>query len=128
MPYFTPDRLAIVGIPADDLPAALHFYLDIIGLPLLPHHDERPAFDLGHDTYLVLVKSQHPLVFAPEEPIFPALTFEVKDLDQAVDHLEAHGVKLLSGIKTSSQTRWILFHDPAGNLVEFAQFGTPPQP
>ena len=128
MPHFKPDRLAIVGIPADDLFTVLHFYLDIIGLPLLPHHDERPAFDLGNGTYLVLVKSQHSLAFAPGEPPFPALTFAVKDLDQAVDHLEAHGVELLSGIKTGSQARWILFHDPAGNLIEFAQFDTSFQP
>jgi catechol-2,3-dioxygenase len=128
MTHFKPDRLAIVGIPAGDLSAALHFYLDIIGLPLLPHHHERPAFDLGNDTYLVLVKGQQPPASAPGEPPFPALAFAIKDLDQAVDHLQAHGVELHSGIKTASRARWILFHDPAGNLIEFAQFDTPFQP
>ena len=124
MPHFRPDRLAIVGIPAEDVPAALHFYQDIIGLTLLPHHHERPAFDLGNDTYLVIVKSQHGLVPAADEPTFPMLTFATKDLDQAVDHLEAHGVELLSGIETGTEVRWILFYDPAGNLIEIAQFDT----
>ena len=125
MPHFTPDRLAIVGIPAEDVPTAVHFYLDVIGLPLLPHHHERPAFDLGKDTYLVIVKSQHTFTPAADEPPFPLLTFAVKDLDQAAEHLQAHDVELLSGIQTGARARWILFNDPAGNLIEIAQFDTP---
>ena len=125
MPHFKPDRLAIVGIPAEDVPAAVHFYLDVIGLPLLPHHHERPAFDLGNDTYLVIVKSQHMFAPSADETPFPLLTFSVTDLGRAVTQLQAHDVELLSGIQTGTRARWILFHDPAGNLIEIAQFDTP---
>ncbi len=58
MSPFTPDRLAVVSLPAGDVPALAHFYRDVVGLPLLAHHGHLPAFDLGHGCHLVIVEGQ----------------------------------------------------------------------
>jgi hypothetical protein len=46
----------------------------------------------------------------------------VDDLEAAVDQLRAHQVDLPWGIETDANSRWVMFHDPAGNLIELAQF------
>jgi len=34
-----------------------------------------------------------------------------------------HQVELSWGIEQDASTRWVMFHDPAGNLLELVQFG-----
>jgi len=123
--HFQAGRLVIVSLRAEDVPTAVHFYRDVIGLRLLPHHDHRPAFDLGNGTYLAIVRGQP----APEqeagESAFPVVTFAVEDLDEAVAHLQAHDVELPWGVVQRGRQRWVLFRDPAGNLVEFVQSDGP---
>jgi hypothetical protein len=69
----------------------------------------------------VIIEGEPPFVQEPEGAPFPLVAFAVKDLDQAVEHLRAHGVELPWGIESSTQERWVKFFDPAGNLIEFAQ-------
>ena len=120
-----PTRLAVVALWAEDIPTTAHFYRDVIGLDLMPHHGHRPAFDLGHGTHLVILRGQPIAAKDPELPLFPLVAFAIEDLDRAVDYLEAHGVELLSGIQTGQGARWVVFRDPAGNLIELAQFDGP---
>ena len=35
-------HLAVISLWAEDVPAAAHFYRDVIGLKLLPHHAGDP--------------------------------------------------------------------------------------
>jgi predicted enzyme related to lactoylglutathione lyase len=44
--------------------------------------------------------------------------FKVQDLDAAVERLVAHNIELPWGIEGSGSSRWVMFHDPAGNLIE----------
>ena len=47
-------RIAVVSLWAEDVPAGVHFYRDVLGLPLLAHHrGDHPHFDLG-GTYLTI--------------------------------------------------------------------------
>jgi glyoxylase I family protein len=121
MPPFKPKRVAVIGLWAEDVPTAVHFYRDVIGLPLLSHHGERLHFDIG-GTYLVILKGQPVSVPDPELPRFPLIAFAVDDLDAAVEHLQAHGVELPWGVEEGADSRWVIFHDPAKNLVELVQF------
>lgn len=122
MSALKPERLAVISLRAGNVPQSVHFYRDVLGLDLLPHHDHRPAFDLGGGTYLVILKGQ-PVPPQDAEPArFPLLAFAVRDLDAAVEHLGAHGVELPWGIESREGTRWVMFYDPAGNLIELAQF------
>ncbi len=98
------------------------FYRDVIGLRLLPHHDHRPAFELGNGCFLVIIQGKPAQPTESSDSPFPVIAFAVNDLDLAAKHLEKNGVNTPWGIETSSGERWIKFYDPAGNLIELAQF------
>jgi catechol 2,3-dioxygenase-like lactoylglutathione lyase family enzyme len=125
MSPFSPDRLAVVSLPAGDVLALIHFYRDVVGLPLLAHHGQMPAFDLGHGCHLVIVEGQPALAMGPGGSRFPALAFAVQDLATAIEHLESHDVEFPWGVEASATARWVKFYDPAGNLIELAQFEAP---
>ena len=118
----TDTHIAVVSLWAEDVPAAAHFYRVAIGLPLLAHHGhERPHFDLG-GAYLVILKGR-PQPAQDSVPLrFPLFALAVPDLDSAIDRLRAHAVELPWGIEEGTDSRWVLFHDPAGNLIELVQF------
>ncbi|MGD2039499.1 MAG: VOC family protein [Anaerolineae bacterium] len=126
MSPFRPEQLAIVSLWAEDLPTTVHFYRHVVGLPLLPHHDHPPAFDLGSGQYLAIVEGQPAFAQEPARSRFPVLAFSVRDLDEAVQHLQNHNIELVAGIETGASQRWIRFYDPAGNLIELVQFDRTP--
>jgi predicted enzyme related to lactoylglutathione lyase len=113
-------HIFVVTLYAEDLIASTHFYRDVIGLSLVPHHGERPHFDLG-GIYLALVKVT-PLrsEIQPAER-FPIIAFAVDDLDTAIRRLQMHPVELPWGIEQDTGSRWVMFNDPAGNLIELVQ-------
>jgi catechol 2,3-dioxygenase-like lactoylglutathione lyase family enzyme len=126
MSPFKPERLAVVSLWAEDVPATVHFYRHIIGLPLLPHHAHPPAFELGPGEYLAIVEGQPAFAREPGGSRFPVLAFAVRDLDEAVEHLLRHDIEPVQGTETGPPERWIRIYDPAGNLIELAQFDRAP--
>ncbi len=115
-------RIAVVSLWAEDVPAAARFYRDVIGLRLLAHHShERPHFELG-GAYLVILKGRLQSDLNPLPPRFPLIALAVPDLDSSVDRLRVNGVELPWGIEEGTDSRWVIFHDPAGNLIELIQF------
>jgi catechol-2,3-dioxygenase len=117
-----PERIAVISLWAEDVATTAHFYKDVIGLNLLPHHHgEHPHFKLG-DTFLIILKGKpHPATDTNVER-FPLIAFALDDLDQAVEHLQTHNVELPWGIEQDNATRWVMFYDPAGNLIELVEF------
>ena len=93
----------------------------MIGLNLIPHHGERPHIDLG-GTYLTILRGlPHPA----EDSVparFPVVAFRVPPLEQAIARLEAAGAPLPWGIEDEAGSRWVMFHDQAGYLVELVEF------
>ena len=126
MKPFQPGRVVVVSVKIPDLASGVHFYRDVVGLRLIPDHGHRATFDLGDGMHLVLVESQPSPPPDTGPARFPSLAFFVQDLGKAIAHLEAHGVDLRWGIEESSQAQWVMFRDPAGNLIEFAQLSQPP--
>jgi len=113
--------VAVVSLWAEDVPAAVHFYQDILGLRLLLHDHERPHFDVG-GCYLTILKGR-PVPAQDAVPArFPLIALAVDDLDAAEQNLRLHGVELPWGIEADVNSRWVMFHDTAGNLVELVQF------
>jgi catechol-2,3-dioxygenase len=111
-------QLSVVTLWAQDVKQTAHFYKDIIGLELVPHHGPGPTFRLGN-THLVILEGSP----GPEQAHrFPYVAFGAGDLDQAIDRLKSHQVELPWGIENSIESRWIMLHDPAGNLIELAEF------
>ena len=108
----------VICLWADDVQKTAHFYKDVLGLELLPnHHAGRPHFKVG-GVYLTILKGKpHPAEDA-DPSRFPLFAFRVNDLDEAVGRLQAHGVDLPWGVEEGGGSRWVMFHDPAGNLIE----------
>ena len=116
-------KLYVISLWAKDVAVTAHFYRDVIGLRLLPqevsYHDW-PHFDLG-GAYLTILEGQP---IPPSDPVpvrFPMIAFVVDDLDAAVDRLHAHHVELPWGVEQDTESRWVMFRDPAGNLIELAR-------
>lgn len=114
-------RLVVVSLKAGDIPTSVHFYRDVIGLRLLPHHGARPHFDLGGQ-YLALVASKPGSVEEAYQERFPLVAFAVEDLEAALERVRAHQVQLPWGIEEDDHSRWAMFHDPAGNLIELVDY------
>jgi catechol 2,3-dioxygenase-like lactoylglutathione lyase family enzyme len=113
-----PKRVAVVSLRAENVAETAHFYRDVLGLPVIGHHGGRPHFQIG-ETILVILPGAPDL---PGGERFPRLAFAVDDLDGAVKNLQAYAIALPWGIEANPQSRWVMFSDPAGNLIELVQF------
>ena len=115
------EKIAVLTLWAEDVLAAVHFYRDVLGLKLLPHHGDRPHFDVD-GTYLVILKGQLPPAKNAEPPSFPLFAISVDDLNAMIARLEHHQISLFHRIESNESSRWVMFHDPAGNLIELVEF------
>ncbi|MEX1247980.1 MAG: VOC family protein [Anaerolineales bacterium] len=113
-------RLFVVTLWAQDVAAAAHFYRDVLGLSMLPHHGARPHFKLG-ETLITILQCETPISQEGQSTRFPAIAFEVENLDAIAEELKTHHVELPWGIEEDSDSRWAMFRDPAGNLLEIAE-------
>ena len=111
------EDVAVISIWAEDIAETADFYRDVLGLELLHHHAGRPHFKVG-GAYLTILNGKPQPAVESEPSRFPLFAFRVKDLDQAVARLEAHGVSLPWGVEGQGESRWVMFHDPGGNLIE----------
>ena len=110
----------VVSLNVHNMPLAAHFYRDVIGLPVLLHHGDRPHFDLG-GSYLVLLPGKTSEGEGDAKEQFPKVAFRVADLDRYIDRLQAHFVELPWGIESNETSRWVKFYDPASNLIELVE-------
>jgi catechol 2,3-dioxygenase-like lactoylglutathione lyase family enzyme len=109
----------VVSLWAPDEWEAAHFYRDVVGLKLIPHQG-RPYFDLG-GTYLTILRgSPRPALDAVPDR-FPLVAFTVRSLEGAIERLRSSGVEMPWGIEGAGTTRYVMFRDPAGNIVELAE-------
>jgi catechol 2,3-dioxygenase-like lactoylglutathione lyase family enzyme len=113
--------VAVVSLWAEDAPATAHFYRDVIGLPLSPHHaGERIHFDLNG--CILAIVAGGPALPPDPEPRFPVIAFSIPDLDVAVGRLRRHNVDLPWGVESNPAGRWVMLRDPAGNLIELVEW------
>jgi catechol 2,3-dioxygenase-like lactoylglutathione lyase family enzyme len=115
-------KVTVISLWAKDVPATAHFYRDVIGLRLLSHHNDRPHFDIN-GTYLTILKGTPIPAQSSEPEQFPLLAFAVDDLDKAIENLRNHDIQLPWDVEQDGNSRWIIFRDPAGNLIELVQYG-----
>ena len=112
------DSFAVISLWAEDVATTVHFYVEVLGLELLPHHQARfPHLKVG-GTFLTILKGKPQPPVNPDPDRFPLVAFRVRDLDLAVARLQDHGVDLPWGVEGQRESRWVMFYDPAGNLIE----------
>ncbi len=114
-------KLKVVALWAEDVAETMRFYHEVVGLKLLPHHGEQPHFDLG-GTFLTILKGRPRPAEDPVPPRFPIFALSVTNLQEAIERLEAHDIEMPWGIEERGNSRWVMVHDPAGNLIEFVEF------
>jgi len=113
--------LAVVSIWVEDVRAAEEFYRDVLGLHLLAQHGGRPHFLVG-ETYLVILRGTPLAAKIATAERFPLLALGVDDLDAALERLHAHQVSTPWGVEGDGHSRWVMFYDSGGNLIELVQF------
>ena len=114
-------KFAVIALWAEDVSAAADFYREVLGLNPLLHHGERPHFEVD-GIYLTILKGT-PLAARNSVPSrYPLFALSVEDLDDMINRLKDHHVDMPWGVDGDGASRWVMFHDPAGNLIELVQF------
>ncbi|MCA1923049.1 VOC family protein [Buttiauxella noackiae] len=119
-----------IAIIASDYPTSKHFYCDILGFTLQAeaYREERDSWkgDLALNGQYVIELFSFP--FPPARPSRPEacglrhLAFSVDDIDNAIVHLEEHGVKCEPvRIDPFTDKRFTFFNDPDGLPLELYQ-------
>ena len=115
-------KFAVISVWAEDVAACADFYRGVLGLSMLPHHEERPHFRVD-GIYFLILKGRASAAQEAVPERFPLFALAVDDLDEMVRRLKSHGVQLPWGIEQNRGERWVMFRDPGGNLIEVVQFG-----
>ena len=115
------NRIAVVGVPAQDVVRAVHFYRNVLGLRLSPHQAGPPHLRVG-DTFLAVFQRD----MAAVGSLTPLVAFDVNDLDAEMAMLKERGVVFDGGVRHDGAVRWAMFHDSEGNLLELVQFAGGP--
>ena len=120
-------RIHHAAIICSDYEASKHFYTETLGLEVVSevYRRERGSYKLDlrlpDGTQIELFSFPDP----PKRPSYPEacglrhLAFEVADIDEAVGHLEGHGVTV-EPVRTDEHTgkRFTFFADPDGLPLE----------
>ena len=112
---------AFSGFAVPDIEQAKQFYGDKLGLEVTEEHGMLTLhLNDGERPTLIYPKPDH------EPAVFTILNFEVEDVDQAVDALNAQGVEMeqyegfdqdAKGIARGQGPDIAWFKDPAGNVL-----------
>ncbi len=120
-------KLLHTRMRVSDMETTIAFYRDVLGLDVL----ERKVSPRGSHLAFLSVPNSEELI---ELCSFPAsgpvrvqedlvhLAFEVEDMDQVIEHLQAKNVPITDGpTRTSSESRFIFIDAPDGYEVELIE-------
>ena len=120
-------RLHHVAIIASDYPRSEHFYTEVLGLPVIAevYREARDSWKLdlrlADDMQIELFSfpAPPPRVSRPEACGLRHLALRVADIEEAVRHLQQHGVEV-EAIRVDEYTgkRFTFFADPDGLPLE----------
>ena len=115
-------KVAVVTLWAEDVEKTAQFYRGIFGIP-----GDRPGsggvvhLDVG-GIYFTIMKGTPGKATNSIIPRFPIVAFSVENLEKFVQALKDNNVSLPWGVERSPAARWVMFDDPAGNLIELVEF------
>jgi catechol 2,3-dioxygenase-like lactoylglutathione lyase family enzyme len=130
-------RLLETALYCDDLPRALGFYRDLLGLATMFADDRLAAIDAGRGTVLLLFRRGASASGVPLRdgripahdgagPVHVAFAVEAAELPGLEARLAARGVAIESRIRWSGGGESLYCRDPDGHSVEFATPGVWP--
>ena len=112
---------------ADDIPAMVAFYRDVVGLAEIePPGELSAAFRLADGNVLLIFNPERasaPGRFVPSHGTTGAghMAFGVQGLDELKASLEQRGIEIEREIEWNENGRSVYFRDPAGNSVEYVE-------
>ena len=115
----SPATLAVTFLYYRDLPAAMRFYEDVLGLPLAIDQGWCKIYRLAEGAHLGLVDEAHGMnKWQEKKPV--QLCLRVPDVDAWYDWIAAHGPANLSDRFDSDHLgiRAFVFDDPEGYQIE----------
>jgi glyoxylase I family protein len=108
-----------VSINVKDVPAALDFYVGILGLA---QRSDRPDFGFGGAWLDIGGQQVHLIEGRTPEAAGQHFAIEVDDLAEVVEELRAGGIKVSEPVVVGTGLQSFL-HDPSGNQLELNQPG-----
>lgn len=115
-------KLAVVTLWGEDVQKMSDFYQNVLGLPLVTIDRGRPHFDYGGGYLTILPGPPHKIQDSVQSR-FPVIAFAVDDLHEVIRQLKSHNVEMPWGMEEGSDSRWVMFYDPGGNVIEIAMMG-----
>ena len=112
---------------ADEIPAMVAFYRDVVGLePIDPPDELSAAFRLADGNVLLIFDPERSSAagrFVPSHGTRGAghMAFGVEGLDELKADLEQRGIEIEREIEWNENGRSVYFRDPAGNSVEYVE-------
>jgi catechol 2,3-dioxygenase-like lactoylglutathione lyase family enzyme len=127
-------HLCFLGIKTNDFPATVHFFHDVLGLPIRFENDLWTGLTLSSGRRdMVEVFGQDkidPRLFAVEAGDGPLIAFAVDDLESAYRELVVAGVEVIGQIVWASDFKgqeqstgfgWFFFRAPDGKVYALQQ-------
>ncbi len=104
-----------VSVPTNDFDASVHFYGEVLGLPLTARYGRMPGaeFETGNLTLAVMEVEKFGLEFRRGGG---AIALRVDDVETAKAELESRGVTFAGGVD-SGVCHQAYFADPDGNAL-----------
>lgn len=99
-----------------DVDDSTAFYRDVLGLKPGPRFGDWQEFSIDGSTRFAIHGGGSPV----ERPT-AQLSFEVADLDGAIDHMRSHGSEPLGAITDTGTNRFADFADPDGNVFQLLE-------
>lgn len=121
-------QASITWLYYKDVPAAMRFYEDVLGLTLTVDQGWAKVYQTSPTSFLGLVDEQRGMHRASEtKPV--AVAFVTPDVDAWYAWLVARGVKMRSPVADSKSLpiRGFTAYDPEGYTLEFETFRDDPQ-
>jgi lactoylglutathione lyase len=106
-----------------DMEASLRFYSEILGLPISSRHSgygkDIVMLGLENQTKVELLHEDNGMTLKPEAGI--SIGFFVESLEDAMESLTGHGIRVSEIVAPSPNTRFFFVQDPDGFTIQLVE-------
>lgn len=107
----------VITLWAPDPEQLAPFYSDILGLERRDIHGHMPNFTIGN-MRLVLMRGTPAHIQDSQRNPWPIFAYEVPNYAEIEARIVAAGMPILERSPDGDHSRWFMFPDPAGNILE----------
>ena len=112
------NHIGAVFIPVSEMPRAIRWYSDLLGLPVQAASHEGKIYDLAMQGETALLLDAHKAVANSSQPLF---FFWTDDIRAAYAHLKQLGIAIVAEPEDIGSVTTLTFKDPDANLLMVCQ-------